>query len=112
MFEKRHQKVLSKPDFIRRQIRFAMYTFVIMFFSLGLGIGGYMITANLSFVDALLNTSMILTGMGPVDSMNTDSAKYFASFYALYSGIAFLTMMSVFLAPAIHRLLHKMNIEE
>lgn len=112
MFEKKHQQVISRKEYVGRQIRYTMYTIGIMLFSIGLGITGYMYTDNLSFVDALLNASMILTGMGPVDVMKSDAAKYFASFYALYSGVAFLTMMSVFLAPAVHRLLHKMNIEE
>jgi len=112
MFEKPHQKLLSRKEYVSRQLRFILYMIVIMTFSLGIGVGGYMITACLPFEDALLNTSMILTGMGPVNVMDDSASKYFASFYALHSGVAFFTMMSVFLAPAIHRLLHKMNIQE
>jgi hypothetical protein len=55
---------------------------------------------------------MILTGMGPVDAMTTDASKWFASFYALFSGIAFLTTTAVFFAPAIHSFLHKIHIDE
>ena len=81
-------------------------------FSLGLGIFGYHFIAGLNWVDAMLNAAMILTGMGPVDSMSSTAGKLFATFYALYSGIAFLTMMAVVLAPLIHRLLHKFHLDE
>jgi hypothetical protein len=59
----------------------------------------------------VLNASMILTGMGPVDPLRSTAGKLFATFYALYSGIAFLTMMAVLLAPVIHRLMHKFHLE-
>lgn len=61
------------------------------------------------WIDALLNSSMILTGMGPVDSMKTYAGKLFATFYALYSGIAFLTLVAVMLAPVLHRVMHKFH---
>lgn len=112
MFEKHHQKVIPRKQFLGRQLRFFLYTLAIMAFSLGIGVVGYMLTAGLPFVDALLNASMILTGMGPVNIMDNSASKYFASFYALFSGVAFLTMMSVFLAPTIHRFLHKMHIQD
>lgn len=112
MFEKHHQEVISNRQFAGRQLRYILYTLLIMTFSLSIGVAGYMITADLSFEDALLNASMILTGMGPVNTMTTSASKYFASFYALYSGVAFLTMMGVFLAPGLHRLLHKMHLQQ
>jgi hypothetical protein len=55
---------------------------------------------------------MILTGMGPVDPLKSNAAKIFATFYALYSGIAFLTMIAVLMAPILHRFLHKFHMEE
>ncbi len=64
------------------------------------------------WIDALLNSSMILTGMGPVDSMKTDAGKLFATFYALYSGIAFLTLVAVMLAPVLHRVMHKFHLDD
>ena len=60
----------------------------------------------------MLNASMILTGMGPVDPMTTTAGKLFATFYALYSGIAFLTMVAVLTAPLFHRLMHKFHLDE
>lgn len=80
--------------------------------SLLIGSVGYHHFGDLPWIDALLNAAMILTGMGPVDSMSSTAGKLFATFYALYSGIAFLTMMAVVLAPPIHRLLHKFHLDE
>ena len=80
-------------------------------FSLFIGMSGYHYLAELSWIDSLLNASMILTGMGPVDEMKTNAAKLFASFYALYSGVAFLSMFAVLLAPALHRVMHVLHFE-
>jgi len=79
--------------------------------SLGLGVLGYHIIGSLPWIDALLNASMILTGMGPVDPMHTVAGKLFASCYALFSGIAFITTAGVLLAPVVHRVLHKFHLE-
>jgi hypothetical protein len=65
----------------------------------------------MEWIDALVNASMILGGMGPVDVVTTDSGKIFTSFYALYSGISFLTAFAILIAPALHRLLHKLKLE-
>lgn len=80
-------------------------------FSLGLGILGYHFCAGLAWMDALLNASMILTGMGPVNELHTALAKLFASLYALFSGVVFITSVAVMLAPMIHRFLHKFHFE-
>ena len=67
---------------------------------------------DLPWLDALLNASMILTGMGPVDAMKDNAAKWFASFYALFSGVAFLSTMAVFLSPMVHRFLHLHHLDD
>ena len=77
-----------------------------------MGSAGYAYFGELGWVDALLNAAMILTGMGPVDRMVTTSGKLFAAFYALYSGIAFLSMMAIIIAPILHRFLHRLHLEE
>ena len=76
-----------------------------------MGMLGYHFLARLTWLDALVNASMILTGMGPVDQMTTVGAKLFASFYALFSGVAFLTIVAVLLAPAVHRFLHRFHLD-
>jgi len=77
-----------------------------------LGTFGYHFIAGLKWVDALLNAAMILTGMGPVDVLNSDAAKLFASAYALFSGVVFITATGILLAPVFHRVLHRFHVEE
>ena len=112
MFESKKQSLISLSAFLARQLRFTLYAVLLITFSLLLGVGGYMFTEGLPFLDALLNASMILTGMGPVDPMTTDASKLFSSFYALYSGLAFLSVMGLFIAPVAHRFMHKHHMEE
>jgi hypothetical protein len=76
-----------------------------------MGSAGYHHLDGLPWIDSLLNASMILAGMGPVDQIHSTAAKLFASFYALYSGIAFLTMLAILVAPLLHRFLHRFHLE-
>ncbi len=80
--------------------------------SLLIGILGYHYICKLGWVDSLLNSSMILTGMGPVDPMVNNAAKIFASIYAIFSGVVFLTTIAVMLAPVVHRAFHKFHIDD
>ena len=59
-----------------------------------------------------LNASMILGGMGPVDKITSNSGKLFASFYALYSGIVFIGIAGIIVAPVAHRVLHKLHLAD
>jgi hypothetical protein len=79
--------------------------------SLGVGIAGYHFIGRLGWTDAFLNAAMILTGMGPVDPMRTTAGKLFAGFYALYSGVAFLTVAAILFAPVGRRFLHRFHLE-
>jgi hypothetical protein len=93
----------------------ALYTCFALGFlciSLAAGTAGYAYFAQLPLVDAFLNASMILTGMGPVDRMETTAGKLFAGFYAIYSGVAFLTFCGVLFTPVYHRFMHKFHIDE
>jgi len=110
-FEHKKKPVISNLEYAKRQVRFAFYTVVFVAISLMIGTLGYHFTAELGWLDALYNSSMILTGMGPVNMLTNDAAKWFASFYALYSGVAFLTMAGILFAPMVHRILHLLNVE-
>ena len=77
-----------------------------------IGIFGYHGFAGFNWVDSLLNATMILTGMGPVGALPSDTAKLFASAYALFSGLVFITATGILLAPIFHRVLHRFHIEE
>lgn len=79
---------------------------------MALGVFGYHYLANLSWIDSFYNASMILTGMGPVNKLETDTAKLFSSFYALFSGIVFLTTVAIFIAPIAHRILVKLHLND
>jgi hypothetical protein len=114
MFEHHRKELLSRQAFIKRQIMYVWFSLLILAASLGFGTAGYHFFGNLSFVDSFLNASMILTGMGPVDHLDSVSGKMFAAFYALFSGVAFLTFVGVLFAPVYHRFLHRfhLNLDE
>ncbi len=112
MFEKRNEAIASREEFRNRIIKYLMFGFILLVFSLVMGILGYHIFGGLGWVDSFLNASMILGGMGPVDILTNNSAKIFSGFYALFSGIAFLSAFALLSAPIYHRFLHKFHIDE
>jgi hypothetical protein len=91
--------------------RYFLLSVALIAVSLVVGILGYHGIAGLGWVDSLTNASFILTGMGPVDPMRTTGSKVFASAYALFSGVVFITSVGVLMAPALHRLLHHFHLE-
>ena len=105
-YEKRHQKLASQAVFIRRLASNVILAGAILAASLAAGMAGYGYFEGLPAIDAFLNASMILSGMGPVATMQTAGGKLFAGFYALYSGVVLIASVSVILAPIMHRLLH------
>lgn len=110
-FEHRKQKVVPFTEFIIRVGRYSLFALLLIFVSVCLGTIGYRYLADLSWIDSFYMACMILTGMGPIGEMNSTEAKLFSSFYALYSGVAFLSITAVFFAPIIHRLLHILHVE-
>jgi hypothetical protein len=112
VYEHHRKPVLPRDQFLRRVARHGGVSVLIIAVSLGIGMVGYHAFADLGWVDALLNASMILTGMGPVAVLTTDEAKLFASCYALYSGIVFLAATGVLAAPFLHRILHMLHAGE
>ena len=111
MFESRKQKVVSRRHYVRRQLLSLAIGSAALGIALGLGVAGYHWIAGQAWVDALLNASMILGGMGPVDPLNSQTAKLFAGCYALFSGVFFLVCVGVVIAPLLHRLLHYLHLE-
>jgi hypothetical protein len=110
-FERRQEPLASTGVFLRRMIRFLAVSIGIILISLAIGILGYHFTEGLSWLDSLLNASMILGGMGPVAPLETNPGKLFASFYALFSGMVFLVAVGVLIAPMFHRFLHHFHLE-
>jgi hypothetical protein len=111
-FEKKQEQVASFNHFIYRMFRYSLFALGLVTFSVLIGTVGYRYFGNVSWLDSFHMACMILTGMGPVIEMKTAMAKIFSSLYALYSGIAFLSITAVFFAPLIHRLLHILHVEE
>ncbi len=110
MYEHHKEPLLPFAKFLFRLIKSFALALIFVAFSLVMGAIGYHVTEGFPWIDSVLNASMILAGMGPVDPLKTDAGKLFATFYALYSGIAFLTVAAILLAPVIHRFLHKFHL--
>lgn len=112
MFEHKSEKVISNSQFYQRVAIFLGFSLGVLLIALGIGVLGYHFIAGFDWIDALLNASMILTGMGPIGELKTDGAKVFASIYALFSGLIFITLIGIVFAPFMHRIVHKFHIDE
>jgi hypothetical protein len=112
MYEHRSHRLLPREKFARRVGAHAILALAILSFGLGIGVVGYHYLAHLDWIDSLLNASMILGGMGPVDRLETPTAKFFASFYALFSGLVFIGVATVLVAPFAHRVLHHFHLDQ
>jgi hypothetical protein len=112
MFEKAHQKPISRKKFAHRILQSLGLVLLVVLASLVLGIAGYHYIENFSWIDSLLNASMILGGMGEIDPLKTDAGKIFASIYAIYSGLVIVASTGILLAPVIHRVMHTFHVKE
>ena len=112
MYEHHKQPLASRKKFMQRLIKNGMIALIILAVSLSMGMFGYHFLEGLSWIDSLLNASMILGGMGPVNPLKTDAGKIFASFYAIYSGVVLLASVGVLVTPIFHRFLHHFHLAE
>jgi hypothetical protein len=112
MYEKKSEKLAPVHVFYGRMLRNLVLATIILLLCLALGVLGYHYTDGINWIDSLHNASMILSGMGPVVEIKSTVGKLFSSFYALFSGVAFITNIGVLLAPAAHRLFHSLNADE
>jgi hypothetical protein len=111
-YENIGQPVAPVPVFLRRLGRNLALAGILVAGSLAIGMLGYHMLGRLAWIDAFLNAAMILSGMGPVDTLAGTGAKLFAGLYALYSGLALVATASLILAPVVHRLLHRLNVQD
>ena len=111
MYEHHTHRLLAWPQFLRRAGRHLGLGVLILACAAGGGTVGYRTVGHLDWVDAFLNASMILSGMGPVDRMESTTAKLFAALYALFSGLLFIGVVGVVLAPWVHRLFHWLHLD-
>jgi hypothetical protein len=112
MYEHHKQPLAKRSVFAKRLALNGLAGLVLLAFSLGIGVIGYHFLEGLSWIDSLLNASMILGGMGPVAPLQTEAGKLFASFYALYSGVVLLAGVGILAAPIFHRFLHHFHLAE
>lgn len=111
-FEHRSHPILTPTQFAARMAWTALKGGLLMGSALIIGVVGYHFIEGLAWIDSLLEASMILGGMGPIAPIHSDAGKLFASFYALFSGIVFLSLTAVLMAPPLHRMLHRLHLEE
>lgn len=118
-FEHKNEPLASDAKYRQRLLKYFCISLILLLFSLIIGTVGYWYfgqenvkTDKPSWIDAFLCASMILTGMGPIGSIESDGGKIFSALYAIYSGVTFLSVMAIFFAPILHRFLHLLHIDE
>jgi hypothetical protein len=112
MYEHHKQPLASKATFYQRILKHIIIALIIMVVCLVIGIAGYHYWGEAPWIDSLHNASMILSGMGPVIEVKTFDGKIFSAVYALFSGVIFITNVGVILAPAIHRIFHRLHLDD
>jgi flagellar biosynthesis protein FliR len=111
VYERRSDKLISRRAFAARMLRHGGYATALVAVSIAIGMLGYHFLDRLAWVDAFVDTSMLLGGMGPVNPLRGESAKVFAGIFALYAGLVFLALTAIMLAPVLHRVLHAFHAE-
>lgn len=113
MYERKSQHLLPIRQFYQRVVKNILLALFIFFICMVIGVVGFCLTAGASWIDAFHNSAMLLSGMGPVlPNYPTTGSKLFSSFYALFGGIVFITNIGVILAPIMHRIFHRLHLEE
>jgi hypothetical protein len=112
MYEKCSEPLLPRPHFLRRLGLHLLWATGMVAVSLGLGMLGYHTLGKLDWLDAFLNATMLLGGMGPVGELSTKAGKIFAGLFALYAGFVLITVTALLMAPILHRLLHSVHLED
>jgi hypothetical protein len=112
MYEPKLQAPIAPKRFVRRLMVHLAAALGLLLLSLAMGMLGYVLFENLSWVDAFLNAAMLLGGMGPVNPPQTTTGKLFAGVYALYAGLVFIVTAAILFAPIFHRIIHRFHWSE
>ena len=110
-FEHHKEPLVSKKVFIQRVARCVMVSSLLLTGSILIGAGVYHYVEGFSWVDAMMNAIMIMTGLGLVDTLHTTPAKIFTCFYAILTAVVFYMVLAIIFAPLIHRFLHEFHLE-
>ena len=105
-------KLATREILVARLSRTGLIGFVIIVLAMTVGMSGYMYFGNMKFDEAFANAAMILSGMGPLDKLETPSGLYFEGLYALASGVTFFAVTGIMISPLLHRILHSFHLED
>ncbi|MFZ1773312.1 MAG: hypothetical protein WAT78_05070 [Rhizobiaceae bacterium] len=111
-FEHRSERIAGLGRFSQRLLRNGAAVLLVLMAALSIGMAGYSGFEGMSATDAFVNAAMILSGMGPVDPLRTEGGKIFAGVYAIFSGVAFIAISALMLAPVLHRVLHRFHMDD
>lgn len=112
MYEHRSRPLISTTAYLGRLAQNVLFGLLVLFIALAVGVLGYHRFEGMTWIDSFGNAAMILSGMGPLTPLHTDGGKVFAGCYALFSGLVFIAVAGIVLAPAVHRLLHRFHLEK
>ena len=111
-YEHRSDELAPRMTYVKRLLGSLVIALCVIVVSLSIGISGYHFIAGFNWIDSLLEASMILGGMGPVNELHADSAKIFASVYAMFSGLVVIALMGIMLSPVAHRVMHRFHVDD
>ena len=112
MYEHYKQAVISRHQFIMRMLQHGGWALLLFGISMVGGVLGFHFFSHLLWIDALLNSAMLLGGMGPIGEMGPTAGKLFATFFAIYSGLVFIAASGILFTPVFHRVIHKFHIAQ
>ena len=111
-FEKRHHRLASGQVFSQRLLRHGFVALATIVAALAIGMAGYMGFEGMGFIDAFVNSAMILSGMGPMGELQFDNTKIFAGIYAIVCGLLIFAIAGLMLVPVFHRILHDFHVDD
>src|SRR5262245_21912403 len=112
MYEHYKQAVISRHQFIMRMLQHGGWALLLLGISMVVGVLGFHAFSHQLWIDALLNSAMLLGGMGPIGDMGPTSGKLFATFFAIYSGLVFIAASGILFTPVFHRVIHKFHLAQ
>jgi hypothetical protein len=111
-YERRHQPLAPVAVFRRRVARHVLFALLGIVVSLAVGTLGYHTFGGEAWIDAFVNASMLLGGMGEVGEVSSVGGKLFSALFALYAGLFFIAVSGVLLAPFLHRVMHRFHLDK